>query len=108
MKLSQQNQKTLDAKKCLIDQAIIVRPSASYFVPQISRKHFNEHRHKTMLSSTPLKSKKKKCKQRNSTPFYNPVNVPPTNKPNDTLIRGKEPIDLLITLLRAKNLLSKM
>ena len=75
LKLSQQNQKILDAKKYAIEPDIIVRPSTSYFVPQNSRRHFNEHRHKTTLSSTPLKSKNEKYKQRNSTPFHNPVNT---------------------------------
>ena len=75
LKLSQQNQKILDAKKYPIEPDIIVRPSTSYFVPQNSRRHFNEHRHKTTLSSTPLKSKNEKYKQRNSTPFHNPVNT---------------------------------
>ena len=70
-----QNQKILDAKKYPIEPDIIVRPSTSYFVPQNSRRHFNEHRHKTTLSSTPLKSKNEKYKQRNSTPFHNPVNT---------------------------------
>ena len=96
MKLSQQNQRILDAKKYPIEPDIIVRPSTSYFVPQNSRRHYNKHRHKTTLSSTPLKSKKEKCKQRNSTAFHNPVNTPPTNKPKDTLIPGKEPIDAFI------------
>ena len=66
------------------------------FVPQNSRKHFNEHRHKTTLSSTPLKSRNEKYKQRNSTPFHSPVNTSLTNKPKDTLIPGKEPIDAFI------------
>ena len=48
------------------------------------------------MSSTPLKSKKEKYNQRNSTAFHNPVNTPPTNKPKDTLIPGKEPIDAFI------------
>ena len=96
MKLSQQNQKILDAKKNPSEPDIVVRPSTSYFVPQNSRRHFNEHRHKATLSSTPLKSKNEKYKQRNSTPFHNPVNTPTTNKPKDTLIPGKEPIDAFI------------
>ena len=96
MKLSQQNQKILDAKKYPSEPDIVVRPSTSYFVPQNSRRHFNEHRHKATLSSTPLKSKNEKYEQRNSTPFHNPVNTPTTNKPKDTLIPGKEPIDAFI------------
>ena len=43
-----------------------------------------------------MKSKNEKYKQRNSTPFHNPVNTPTTNKPKDTLIPGKEPIDAFI------------
>ena len=96
LKLSQQNQKKVDAKKYPIEPDIIVRPSTSYFVPQNSRRHFNEHRHKTTLSSTPLKSKNEKYKQRNSTPFHNPVNTPTTNKPKDMLIPDKEQIDAFI------------
>ena len=96
MKLSQQNQKILDAKSYPIKPDIIVRPSTSYFVPQNSRRHFNEHQHETTLRSTPLKSKNEKYKKRNSTPFHNPVNTSPTNKPKDTLIPGKEPIDAFI------------
>ena len=38
----------------------------------------------------------KNYKHRNSTPFDNPVNTPTTNKPNDTLIPGKEPVDVFI------------
>ena len=60
LKLSQQNQKILDAKKYPIEPGIIVRPSTSYFAPQNSRRHFNEHHHKTTLSSTPLESKNEK------------------------------------------------
>ena len=96
LKLSQQNQKILDAKKTPSEPDIVVRPSTSYFVPQNSRRHFNEHRHKTTLSSTPLKSKNEKYKQRNSTPFHNPVNTPTTNKPKDMLIPDKEQIDAFI------------
>ena len=48
------------------------------------------------MSSTPLKPKNEKYKQRNPTPFHNPVNTPTTNKPNDTLIPSKEPIDAFI------------
>ena len=48
------------------------------------------------MSSTPLKSKNEKYKQRNSTPFHSPVNTSPANKPKDTLIPGKEPIDAFI------------
>ena len=96
LKLSQQNQKKVDAKKYPIEPDVIVRPTTSYFVPQNSRRHFNKHRHKTTLSSTPLKSKNEKYKQRNSTPFHNPVNTSPANKPKDTLIPGKEPIDAFI------------
>ena len=109
LKLSQENQKILDAKKYHIEPDTIVRPSISYFLLQNPGRHFNENRHKTTLSSTPLKSKNEKYKQRNSTPFHNPVNTSPTNNPKDTLIPGKEPImHLLIILLRARNLLSKM
>ena len=43
-----------------------------------------------------MKSKNEKCKQRNSTPFHNPVNTSPTSNPKDTLISGKEPIDAFI------------
>ena len=96
LKLSQQNQKILDTKKYHIEPDIIVRPSTSYFVPRNSRRHFNEHRHKTTVNSTPMKSKNEKYKQRNSTPFHNPVNTPTTNKPKDTLIPGKEPIGAFI------------
>ena len=96
LKLSQQNQKILDTKKYHIEPDIIVRPSTSYFVPRNSRGHFNEHRHKTTVNSTPMKSKNEKYKQRNSTPFHNPVNTLTTNKPKDTLIPGKEPIDAFI------------
>ena len=96
MKLSQQNQKIIDAKKYPIEPDIIVRPNTPYFVPQNPRRHFNENRHKTTLSLTPLKSKNEKYKQRNSTPFHDPVNTSPTNNPKDTLILGKEPIDAFI------------
>ena len=48
------------------------------------------------MSSTALKSKNEKYKQRNSTLFHNPVNTPTKNKPKDTLIPGKEPIDAFI------------
>ena len=96
MKLSQQNQKILDAEKYPIEPDMIGRPSTSYFVSQNSKRHFNEHCHKTTLSSTPLKSKNEKYKQRNSTPFHSPVNTSPTNKPKDTLISGKEPIHAFI------------
>ena len=96
MKLSQQNQKILDAEKYPIEPDMIGRPSTSYFVSQNSKRHFNEHRHKTTLSSTPLKSKNEKYKQRNSIPFHNPVNTPTTNKPKDMLIPGKEPIHAFI------------
>ena len=54
---------------------------------------------KTTLSSTPLKVKNEKYKQRNSTPFHNPVNICLTNKPKDTRIPGKEPIDVFINNL---------
>ena len=37
LKLSQQNQKILDAKKYAIEPDIIVRPGTSYFAPQNSR-----------------------------------------------------------------------
>ena len=96
MKLSQQNQKILDAEKYPIKPDMIGRPSTSYFVSQNSKRHFNEHCHKTTLSSTPLKSKNEKYKQRNSTPFHKSVNTPTTNKPKDTLIPGKDPIDAFI------------
>ena len=52
-----------------------------------------------MLSSTPLKLKNEKYKQRNSTPFHNPVSTSPTNKPKIMLIPGKEPIDAFINNL---------
>ena len=96
LKLSQQNQKILDAKKYPIEPDIIVRPSTSYFVPRNSRRHFNKHHHKTTLISTPLISKNEKYKQRNSTPFHNPVNTSATNEPKDTLFPGKAPIDAFI------------
>ena len=86
----------LSQKKYPSEPDIIVRTSTSYFVPQNSRRHFNEHRHKTTLSSTPLKSKNEKYKQRDSVPFHNPVNTPTTNKPKDALIPDKEPIDPFI------------
>ena len=96
LKLPQQNQKILDTKKYPIEPDIIVRPSTFYFVPQNRGKHFNENRHKTTLSSTPLKSKNEKYKQRNSTPFHNPVNTSFTSNPKNALIPGKEPIDAFI------------
>ena len=99
MNLSQQNQKLLDAKKYPIKSDIMVRPSTSYFVRQNSRRHFNDYRHKTTLRPTPLKSKNEKYKQRNSTPFHNPVNTHTTNKPKDTLIPGKKTIDAFINNL---------
>ena len=43
-KLSQQNQKIVDAKKYSTE------PSTSYFVPQNPGRHFNENRHKTTLN----------------------------------------------------------
>lgn len=49
-----------------------------------------------MLSSTPLKSKNEKFKQRNSTSFHNPVNIPLKNNPKDTFISSKKPIDAFI------------
>ena len=50
LKLSQQNQKILDAKKYPIEPDVIVRPSTPYLVPQNTRRHFNKHSHKTTLS----------------------------------------------------------
>ena len=96
VKLSQQNQKILHAKKYPIEPDTIVRPSTSYFVPQNPGSHSNENRHKTTLSSTPLKSKNQKHKQRNSTPFRNPVHISPKNNRKDILISSKEPIDAFI------------
>ena len=96
MKLSQQNQKILDAKKYPIEPDIIIRPSTSYFVPQNPGRNFNKSCRKTTLSSTLLKSKNEKYKQRNSTPFHNPVNTCPINNPMDTLISDKEPADAFI------------
>ena len=49
-----------------------------------------------MLSSTPLKSKCEKFKQRNSTSFHNPVNISLKNNPKDTFISSKEIIDAFI------------
>ena len=96
LKLSQQNRKILDAKKCPIEPDAIVRPSTSYFVPQSPGRHFKENRHKTTLSLTPLKLENEKYKQKHSTSFHNPVNISPTNNPKNTLFPGKESIDALI------------
>ena len=52
-----------------------------------------------MLSSTPLKSKNEKFKQRNSTSFHNPVNIPLKNNPKDKFISSKKPIDAFIDKL---------
>ena len=62
MKLLQQNQKILDAKKYSIEPDIIVRASTSYFLPQNPRRLFNEDHHKTIFNLIPLKSKNKQYK----------------------------------------------
>ena len=49
-----------------------------------------------MLSSTAIKSKNEKYKQKSSTPFWNLLNTSPTNNPKDKLTSSKEPIDTFI------------
>ena len=46
-----------------------------------------------------MKSKNENYKQRNSTPFHNPINTSPKDNPKDTLISSKELINAIIDRL---------